>query len=752
MVTEYPRRKQLTVLSMNTLAFTVNFAIWTMFSIIGIRIKRELGLNETEFGLLVATPILTGSLVRLPLGMLTDRFGGRIVFFIQMLLVAIPTYGLAFADQYWQYLVIGLFVGLAGGSFAIGIAYTSAWFPRERQGTAMGIFGAGNAGAAVTNLVAPLIVVALGWRAVPQIYSVAMLVMAVLFWFFTYPDPLHEERKRSRRYPTLGEQLSPLLETRVWRFGLAYFFVFGGFVALALWLPKYYVAEYGLDLKTAAFITLFFTLPSGVIRALGGWISDKWGGGTVTWWVFWVSIVCLFFLSYPPTTFTVHGIKGDISFHIAVGVTLFTILIFIVGIAQGIGKASVYRSLADHYPENMGSVGGLVGVIGGLGGFTLPIMFGVAADATGVRSSTFMLMYAVLAGVMIWTWMAARSEREAIFERDPALRAQLVREQLLEPVPALRRTLIDWHPDDEAFWQAKGKRIALRNLLISMPALLLSFAVWMVWSVVVVELPKIGFEFTTAELFWLAAIPGLSGAALRLAYAFVVPVFGGRNWTVFSTASLLIPTLWMALAVQDPTTSYTVFVVIALLCGLGGGNFSASMANISFFFPKRMQGTALGWNAGVGNLGVGIMQAVVPLVIYGGALAIHGGDAQTYTDGDTVVTEAWLQNAGYIWMPFILFATLAAWFGMHNIRDVRATFAEQLVIFRRKHAWLLAWLYAARSAPLSVLPPHSPSCCPANFPTRVPSSMPFSVLCSAHWLDRLAVGWRTASAGRGSRW
>ena len=693
MTKEFERGKQITVLTMNTLAFTVNFAVWTMFSIIGIKIKKELGLNETEFGLLVATPILTGSLVRLPLGILTDRYGGRIVFFIQMILVAIPTYGLAFAHEYWHYLVIGLFVGMAGGSFAIGIAYTSAWFPKERQGTAMGIFGAGNAGAAVTNLAAPLIVVALGWRAVPQIYSLAMLLMAVVFWFFTYPDPLHEERKRTKQFPTLADQLAPLSEPRVWRFGLAYYFVFGGFVALSLWLPKYYVAEYGLTLTTAAFITMFFTLPSGVIRALGGWVSDRWGGAKVTWWVFWVSIVCLFLLSYPPTTLTIHGIKGDVILNISVGVVVFTFLVFVVGIAQGIGKASVYRSLADHYPTNMGAVGGLVGVIGGLGGFSLPIMFGIAADVTNVRSSTFMLMYAVLGGVMIWTWMASRGEREAILERDPALRDQLVRDQLMEAVPAARRRMLtDWRPEDETFWQEKGRRIALRNLLISMPALLLSFAVWLVWSMVVVELPKIGFQFTTAELFWLAAIPGLSGAALRLAYSFVVPLFGGRNWAVFSTASLLVPTLWMALAVQDPSTNYVVFVVIALLCGLGGGNFSASMANISFFFPKRMQGTALGWNAGVGNLGVGIMQAVVPLVIYSGALAIHGGSSQPYTNGETV-TSIWLQNAGYIWVPFILVATLAAWFGMHNIRDVRATFAEQLVIFRRKHAWLLAWLY-----------------------------------------------------------
>ncbi|MBL4608378.1 MAG: MFS transporter, partial [Pseudomonadales bacterium] len=177
-------QKQWSVLTMSTAAFATNFAVWTMFSIIGIGIKQDLGLNDTQFGILVATPILTGSITRLPLGIMTDRFGGRIVFFIQMLLVAIPTYGLALATEYWHFLVIGLFVGLAGGSFAIGIAYTSAWFDEKRQGTAMGIFGAGNAGAAITNLVAPGIVVAYGWEMVPKVYSVAMLVMAIIFWFF----------------------------------------------------------------------------------------------------------------------------------------------------------------------------------------------------------------------------------------------------------------------------------------------------------------------------------------------------------------------------------------------------------------------------------------------------------------------------------------------------------------------------------------------------------------------------------------
>jgi NNP family nitrate/nitrite transporter-like MFS transporter len=334
----------------------------------------------------------------------------------------------------------------------------------------------------------------------------------------------------------------------------------------------------------------------------------------------------------------------------------------------------------------------MVGVIGGLGGFSLPIMFGIAADATNVRSSTFMLMYGVLAGVMIWTWLSARSEREEILERDPVLRAQMVKEELLGVRIVGRRWLRDWRPDDEAFWRTTGRRIALRNLFLSMPPLLLSFAVWMVWSVVVVELPRIGFQFTTGELFWLAGAPGISGAAMRLAYSFVVPIFGGRNWTVFSTASLLIPTLWMAWAVQDTGTDYVVFLVIALLCGLGGGNFSASMANISFFFPKRMQGTALGWNAGIGNLGVGIVQAVVPLVIYSGALAIKGGEAQTYVYRG-VASEVWLQNAGYIWIPLILAATVAAAWGQNNIRGVRATFGELAVVLRRKHAWLLALLY-----------------------------------------------------------
>ncbi|HHW77168.1 MAG TPA: MFS transporter [Xanthomonadaceae bacterium] len=701
------------------MAFAVNFAVWVMFSVIGIKIKAELNLNETEFGLLVATPILTGSLVRLPLGLLTDRYGGRIVFFIQMLLVSIPTWLVSYATEYWHYLVLGLFVGLAGGSFAVGIAYTSAWFSKERQGTAMGIFGAGNAGSSLTKFIAPLIIASAGaWQMVPKVYAVAMVAMAVLFWFFTYTDPLHEKgADQNRARPTLGQQLLPLIDPRVWRFGLAYAFVFGAFVALALWLPKYYVGEYGLPLATAAFLTILFDLPSGAIRALGGWASDKWGGNTVTWWVLWISLICLFLLSYPPTTLTIHGIKGDVALEIGIGVTLFTILIFIIGIAQGFGKASVYRSLADHYPTQMGVVGGIVGLIGGLGGFVLPIMFGVAADAVGVRSSCFMLMFLLVVVTMIWTWVAEKNEREEILDRHADVRAELAGAELIEPAYRRRHLLVDWRPDDETFWQQTGRRIANRNLWLSMPALLLAFAVWMVWSVIVVKLPRVGFQFTPNQLFWLAALPGLSGVFFRVLYSFVVPIFGGRNWTVFSTALLLLPTLWIGVAVQDPNTNYAVFVAIALLCGLGAGNFSSSMANISFFYPQRLQGTALGLNAGVGNLGVGLAQLITPIAIYGGALLILGGEAQTLSDETGATTQIWLQNAGFIWVPFIAAAAVAAYFGMDNIASVKAGFAEQVAIMKHKHQWLMSWLYTGTFGSFIGLAAAFPMLVNTQFPT-----------------------------------
>ncbi|MBI3705269.1 MAG: NarK family nitrate/nitrite MFS transporter [Rhizobiales bacterium] len=249
-----------------------------------------------------------------------------------------------------------------------------------------------------------------------------------------------------------------------------------------------------------------------------------------------------------------------------------------------------------------------------------------------------------------------------------------------------------WNIEDGKFWQAAGKRIANRNLWISIPALLLAFAVWMVWSVVVAKLPTVGFKFSTDQLFWLAAMPGLSGATLRIFYSFMPPIFGGRLWTSLSTASLLIPALGIGFAVQNPTTPYLVFLVLALLCGFGGGNFASSMANISFFFPKAEKGNALALNAGLGNLGVSVVQFVIPLVITAGVFGAIGGDPQTATAAGKT-TQLWLQNAGFIWVPFIAISTVAAWFGMNDLAAMKASFADQAVIFKRKHNWVMCWLY-----------------------------------------------------------
>ena len=222
--------------------------------------------------------------------------------------------------------------------------------------------------------------------------------------------------------------------------------------------------------------------------------------------------------------------------------------------------------------------------------------------------------------------------------------------------------------------------------------MLLAFAVWMVWSVVVAKLPAVGFKFTTDQLFWLAAMPGLSGATLRIFYSFMPPIFGGRLWTSLSTASLLIPAIGIGFAVQNPDTPYIFFLLLALLCGFGGGNFASSMANISFFFPRAEKGNALALNAGLGNLGVSVVQFVIPLVITAGVFGWLGGDPQTATEGGKT-TQLWLQNAGFIWVPFIAIATIAAWFGMNDIAAMKASFADQAVIFKRKHNWVMCWLY-----------------------------------------------------------
>lgn len=397
--------EQKQALTASTLAFTVCFAVWTIFSIIGLKIKTDLGLNDTQFGILVATPILTGSLSRIFLGVWADQYGGRIIYTFQMVITALAAFLLTKVSTYPMFLVAALGVGLAGGSFAVGIAYVSTWYPANRQGTALGIFGMGNVGAAITNFGAPFLLVVMDgkWQGVAQIYSIILLVTAILFFVFTKDDPaLRERREKGIKHASFMEQMEPLKNLQVWRFSLYYFFVFGGFVALALWLPRYYVGAYGLDIQTAGMLAAAYALPGSIFRALGGWLSDKIGARRVMYWTFGVAVVCTFILSYPATDYTVAGIEGPINFNITLPLWFFVSVTIVLGFFMSLGKAAVYKHIPVYYPGHVGSVGGVVGLIGGLGGFFLPISFGIMNDLIGVWTSCFMLLTLLIGIALIW--------------------------------------------------------------------------------------------------------------------------------------------------------------------------------------------------------------------------------------------------------------------------------------------------------------------------------------------------------------
>ncbi|MBP1804880.1 MFS transporter [Rubellimicrobium aerolatum] len=386
-------------LALSTVAFTVCFAVWTIFSIIGIRIKEELGLSETAFGLLIGMPVLSGSLVRLVLGIWTDRFGGRLVYTATMLLAAAATVMLSFATTYNQMLVAALGVGLAGGSFAVGVAYVSRFYPSDKQGTALGIFGVGNVGAAVTKFVAPFVLVAYGWQTTALVWAAALAVMAVVFWFSTEDDPVTRARRAGQAGPARPflKEFEPLRDLRVWRFALYYFFAFGAFVALALWLPRYLVGVYGFDIKTAGMIGAAYSIPASVVRAWGGHLSDRIGARRVLWWTFGVSAVCTLILSAPSS-----GNAADGTATAALSTPVFIAVIFALGFFMALGKAAVYKHIPVYYPANVGAVGGLVGMIGGLGGFVLPLAFGALKDATGLWSSCFLLLFLLVAACTLW--------------------------------------------------------------------------------------------------------------------------------------------------------------------------------------------------------------------------------------------------------------------------------------------------------------------------------------------------------------
>jgi NNP family nitrate/nitrite transporter-like MFS transporter len=683
---------QTRALSLSTIAFTACFAVWTIFSIIGVAIKAELGLSDTQFGLLVATPILTGSVTRLFLGVWTEKYGGRLVFSAQMILTAMATWALTLADSYIMYLIAALGIGLAGGSFIIGVAYVSRWYDAGRQGTALGIFGAGNVGAAITKFVAPFVMVAYGWHGVAYVWALGLAIIGVLFFLLAKDDPeLVERRKTGTKPPSLAQQFAPLKNLQVWRFSLYYFFVFGAFVALALWMPHYLIDVYGIDVRTAGMAAASFSLSASLFRAYGGHLSDKFGARSVMYWTFGFSLIFLFMLSYPSTEYIIQGKDGPIVFSTSMGLWPFVTILFALGFFMSLGKAAVFKHIPVYYPKHVGAVGGLVGMIGGLGGFALPIAFGALLDLTGIYTSCFALLFVLVAIALAWMHLSIRAmERVShgeVLDRLPQLPEM---QDIHHPErTAMPRMLEDWRPEDPHFWAEKGRTVARRNLWISIPALLLAFSVWMVWSMVVARLPAIGFAFNSEELFWLAALPALSGATLRIFYGFMVPIFGGRLWTTVSTASLLLPAIGIGYAVQNPETPYVIFLVLALLCGLGGANFASSMANIGYFFPKAEKGNALALNAGLGNLGVSVMQFLVPLVITVGVFGAMGGTPQDLSDG----SQLWMQNAGFIWVPFIIAATAAAWLGMNDIADAKASFAQQSVIFGRTQNWLMCILY-----------------------------------------------------------
>ena len=410
------------VLFGSTWAFTVCFMIWMMFAVIGIPLRKHLNLSQSDFATLVAMPVLSGSLIRIPLGIWTDRFGGRIVMVILLALTVPTTWCIAYATQYWQFIVIGLLMGLAGGSFSVGTPYVSRWFPPRLKGTAMGVFGAGNSGAAVNKILAPALIALAGgaavadsWKMVPHVYAVIMLVTVVIFWVFSRSNPKHLVPSTTR----WTDQLLVMADPTVAKYCLYYFFVFGGYVGLSLWLLQYYQDEYGLSMQMAGLLTACFSLPGGVVRAIGGYVSDKFGAHRVTLWVMVVSFFCLIILSVPGPTTLKHG---------GLGVYGFTAMLFLLGVVVAIGKASVFKYVGDGYTHNVGAVSGAVGLWGGLGGYLFPKGFGWLQDLTHVRSTAFMLMLAVVVVALVWMYFtemrgsgASASSRRS--SRKPASRA-----------------------------------------------------------------------------------------------------------------------------------------------------------------------------------------------------------------------------------------------------------------------------------------------------------------------------------------
>ena len=462
------------ILTLNTLAFTVCFGVWMLNGVLVtfLASNQVFDWGPVEIGWLIGIPVLTGAIFRLPAGILTDKFGGKPIMSALLFLCAVPLVLLAYVDSFLGFALCSFGFGLTGASFAVGIAYTSVWYPQNWQGRALGIFGAGNAGAALTTLFAPTLLNRLtqdgsnleGWRTLPPIYAGVLCVTAILFMI------LAENKKPEDTGKTWSTLMRPLKDIRVWRFGLYYFLVFGCFVAFSQWLVPYFVNVYYLPLVTAGILAALFSFPSGVIRALGGWLSDNWGGRTVMYWVLGTSVLICFLLIVPKMEISSPGqgimaqasgtvtavtdssiVVGERMYPLALktnrlenidertvifprkdawqelvvevgqevskkqllakGVTriffqanvwVFAVLVILIGSIWGIGKAAVYKHIPEYYPNEVGVVGGMVGVLGGLGGFVCPIIFGYLLEGTGLWTSAWMFMFILSAICLIW--------------------------------------------------------------------------------------------------------------------------------------------------------------------------------------------------------------------------------------------------------------------------------------------------------------------------------------------------------------
>ncbi len=405
---EKPER--LRVLWLSTIGFTLMFAVWLMFGVLGVPIRKEFGLTDVQLSWLSAAAILNGSLWRLVAGILTNRYGGKLVFTLMLFFTAIPAYWVSRAGSYEELLLYAFLVGFAGNSFTVGIAWNSAWFPKDQQGFALGVFGAGNVGASVTKFIGPALIASIpasgyfgglvpgGWRFIPFLYAVLLVLMGLAMWFGA---PRVDKRPGQGR--PLLDMLKPLRYVRVWRFSLYYVVVFGAYVALSSWLPKYYVDVFGLPLHEAALLTALFIFPASLLRPLGGYLSDRFGARRLMYWTFGVILLASGVLMMPEghiVLYTKAGPKEVMQF--TMNVWLFTLLVFLIGVGMGVGKAAVYKHIPTYFPNDVGAVGGLVGLLGALGGFFLPPLFAYAQAWTGLPQMTFFVLFVLTAIAFVW--------------------------------------------------------------------------------------------------------------------------------------------------------------------------------------------------------------------------------------------------------------------------------------------------------------------------------------------------------------